>query len=390
MSQIKLPEKRVLVLGTGKMGTDYLGKLLHLGIEPGRILGVDANPEKFNFSADAIKKYPSLMQVPMVGNRHDQPLSKFVDFSQFGSVILCTNTPSHHRLLVELMDSGMRNIFCEKPLALNMDGVNDIRKAKLATKSEIFTAFLINLSEAVMHLIGRMKEEDLVLVQGEASWGKNRMYDTRATPGDLEDESVHPIGVFHTLLEASGQEIDEINVRGRLSYLDYIDPMVQQKAHNDDPSFPLIVNSSAFIIEELRSTSIPFPVLLQTSSSYVKGKQVRRVEVTLAKRSDPAKPVLAVEFNFDTKQGDVLEITQLQEKVVEEPLYFTGDKVAMETSAFMRFVTEGYRDPRLTGYLKAQMSVKVTDAIMQSDRLSGAVVRAIGLEDVQLRRAINA
>ena len=381
---MKKDEKKILVLGTGKMGRHYIDNMQNkLGVDPARIVGVDIHQGRLVSLAE---EFPA---ISFVRSRIDRPLASFVDFNAIGSVFLCTNTPSHHRLLGELMESGANKIFCEKPLALNIYGVNDVRKAKMRTGSHIFTAFLMNFSPAVMHLIERMRAEDLVLVQGDASWGKNRFYDSRPTPGDLEDESVHPIGVFHTLLHASQQEIDGIYVGARLSWLDYIDPEVQRKAHADDSSFPLVVNSSSFINEELRSASIPFPVLLHTTSSYVMGKQVRRVCCTLAKRDNPIRPVLAIEFNFDTKEGDVLEVTRLQEKAVEEMLNFRSDKVAAETKAFLNLVETGVRDPRLTGYLEARMSVKVTDAIMQSDQQGGAIVQAVGEEDVALRKVMN-
>jgi len=377
-------KEKILVLGTGYMGRIYINNLNeHLGIDQRQIVGVDINSERFTALS---KEFP---EVEFIYSQADQPLAKFINFNEVGSVFLCTNTPSHHRLLVELMQNGIRNIFCEKPLALNMEGVNAVRKEKLRTGTHIFTAFLMNFSPAVMHIIERMRAENLVLIQGEASWGKNRMYDPRPTPGDLEDESVHPIGVFHTLLQASGLEINAVYVGARLSWLDYIDPEVQRKAHEVDPSFPLRVNSSAFINEEVHCSSIPFPILLHTSSSYVKGKQVRRVECTLAKHDNPIRPHLAIEFNFDTPAGDILEITRLAERKAEEPLSFRCQKIAAESEAFLNFVESRTRDPRLTDYLEARMSVKVTDAIVESDKMGGCRIQAIGEEHILLRRIIN-
>lgn len=382
-----MSHRKTLVLGTGMMGKNYIRQLIDIGVDPASIIGADIDEGKF----DAIRKdIPQAADIELVRTSSERPLKEFVDVFGIESVFLCTNTPSHHRLLVELMEQGITKIFCEKPLALNMDGVLGVQKAKMRTGANIFTAFLMNFSPALMHLIERMLAEDLVLIQGEASWGKNRYYDPRPTAGDLEDESVHPTGVFHTLVHASRQEIDSIHVGARLSWLDYIDREVQAKANRLDPYFPLKVNSSAFITEVLRYPSVPFDVLLHTNSSYVKGKQVRRVECTFAKRDNPIRPYLATEMNFDTPEGDVLECTQLQTKTVEERRVFKANKLAAETKAFLEFTRTGIIDPRLTDYLSARMSVKVTEAIVTSDALNGAVVMAYGdEEDFLFRKAVN-
>ncbi|HWQ59976.1 MAG TPA: Gfo/Idh/MocA family oxidoreductase [Candidatus Fimivivens sp.] len=378
---------KILVLGVGMMGLNYVEKLLEIGIDPATMIGVDIDESKFDLVR---KKVPQAAGIEFVKNIPGRPLKEFVNVFEIESVFLCTNTPSHHRLLVELMEHGITKIFCEKPLALNMDGVLDVQKAKMRTGANIFTAFLMNFSPALMHLIERMLAEDLVLIQGEASWGKNRFFDPRPTAGDLEDESVHPTGVFHTLVHAGRQEIDSIHVSARLSWFDYIDKEAQAKANLIDPYFPLKVNSSAFITESLRYPSVPFDVLLHTNSSYVKGKQVRRVECTFAKRDNPIRPYLATEMNFDTPEGDTLECTLLQAKTVEEKLAFKVNKLAIETKAFQEFVRTGHVDPRLTDYLSARMSVKVTKAIVTSDSLNGAVVMAYGDEqDLLFRKVVN-
>ncbi len=379
--------KATCVLGTGMMGLNYIKQLLDAGIEASSIIGIDIDEGKFDIVRS---KVPQAANIQLIKSLPNRPIRDFVNVFGIESVFLCTNTPSHHRLLVDLMEHGITKIFCEKPLALNMEGVHDVQKEKMRTGANIFTAFLMNFSPALMHLIDRMNAEDLVLIQGEASWGKNRFYDSRPTAGDLEDESVHPTGVFHTIIHATNQLIDTIHVGARLSWLDYVDANVQALAHKVDPYFPLRVNSSAFIMESLRCPSIPFDVLLHTNSSYVKGKQVRKVECTLAKKDNPMRPYLAVEFNFDTPEGDTLECTLLQAKLVEEKRAFKANKLAAETRAFIEFVKTGSIDSRLTDYVAARMSVKVTEAIVESDRHGGSVMLAFGTEeDLVFRKVVN-
>ena len=226
---------KTLILGTGVMGKIYIKQLINIGVDPESIIGIDIDDGKF----DIVRRdVPRAVNTEFVKSLPERPLNEFINIFEIESVFLCTNTPSHHRLLVELMGYGITKIFCEKPLALNMAGVHEVQKSKMRTGTNIFTAFLMNFSPALMHLIERMRAEELVLIQGEASWGKNRFYDSRPTAGDLEDESVHPTGVFHTLLHASEQQIDTIHVGARLSWFDYINQEVQEKAHEVDPYFP--------------------------------------------------------------------------------------------------------------------------------------------------------
>lgn len=376
----------IAIIGLGQMGTLYVAKALAAGIKPQDIVGVDIDPAKV---AAAKEKFPSITvlnrtdepaMVSFTGNRYDE--IECFPIRHTDAAIVATNTPSHHKVLIDLMERGIKQIFCEKPLGLDMTAVDEIRDAMVKHGAQIYTAFLMNFSPALLHLIDKMRAENLVLTEGSVVWGKNRYGDKRPTPGDLEDETVHGVGILHSLC-AVNQEIRRIDVTARLTYPKYASPEAQAKAHALDPSFPTEVNASTMAMEHILTDKGEVPCHLH--SSFIGAIQTRRVTAVLSRADDPSQPVYSVEFNFDVKTDgkivDQLTITTLDGNKVER-LEFAADKLLDQAQAFIAAAQGGAVDPRLTDYNKAREAVAFSEAVLKSHRNDGKWVTAYTEADI--------
>lgn len=343
---------KIAVVGIGKMGTDYV-RLVQVG--GNSVVGIDIDPVKVEA---AKKNFPEMVFSP-----HPESIEDF----DFDGAIVATNTPSHHKVLIDLMRRGVRYILCEKPIGLHMAAVKEVEAVMKETGSKIYTGLLMNFSPATLHVITMMQAANLVMTEGSFVWGKNRMPDKRPTPGDLEDETVHGVGILHALASVN-QAIQQILVSAHLTYPVYASAEAQAKAHEFDPSFPMEVNATTMGTELIRTNLGDVPCSLH--SSFILGSQVRRVTAVLAKASDPTELVFSVEFNFDVNKADQVRITALttNDVVVKD---FPCDKLGDQTKAFLHAVFNGTEDPRLTDFTGAKQAVAMTEAILLSHKLGG-------------------
>lgn len=364
--------KRIIVVGLGQMGAVYLKALKKLGINDNEILGVDIDLSKVQ---TAQKNFSGIkFQQGIIFDDYYDPYTSSeygVGIDALESVaIVASNTPSHHDVVASFVRHGVPYILCEKPLGINIAAVREIEVALEKANSKVFTAFLMNFSPAVLHLIDKMQDEGLVLTEGSVVWGKNRMGDKRPTPGDLEDESVHGVGILHKLASVN-QQIVGIQVGSMITYPKFADPTVQAKAHELDPSFPKEVNASTMALEQI-CTDRGF-VSCVIHSSYLYCRQTRRVSAVLSKMDDFAQPVYSVEVNFDIKTEagteDQLTITELVGNKVQQ-LSFTCDKILEQTKAFIL----GGTDPRLTDFAQARKAVAFSEAVLLSSQRNGEQV----------------
>lgn len=372
-------KKMVMVVGLGQMGKLYVEKLIQSGVAPDRIIGIDIDPEKVLVARE---KFPDVSFYKTC----DDVIHPYTDDLQIwnhgfiDTAIVATNTPSHHRVIIDLMERGVRNILCEKPLGLNMSAVDEIADAMVRCEAQIYTAFLMSFSPAILHVIKRMQDEGLIMTEGSVLWGKNRFGDSRPTPGDLEDETVHGVGILHALCSIN-QVIRYVFVAAQLTYPNYANVEAQAKAHTLDESFPVTVNASTMAIERISTDR--GEVLCNLHSSFLLGSQTRRVTALLSRADDPHQPVVAVEFNFDVKIDgkiiDQLAITTLDGNNVEL-LEFDCNKLLDQTEAFMAAASGNKIDPRLTGFEEARNAVGFTEAVLQSHKAAGCMVTAYTAE----------
>jgi hypothetical protein len=236
--------------------------------------------------------------------------------------------------------------------------------------SKIYTAFLINFSEAVLSLQKFMIEEGLYVAEAYVNWGKDRTGNIRPTPGDLEDEACHGVGVVHLLVKIN-QGVKGIEVFGKTSYLPFVDEEVQRKACGLDESFPKIPNSSSFITGVIGTNKAD--VIVGIHSSFVSIRQERTVHVTVCD-AETGKPRWLALMEFDTPDGDVLMLKEVGSKKETRREVFGGDKITAETEAFFNVVSGGKVDSRLTDFETAKLAVKFSDAVIKSSKI-GEIVK---------------
>lgn len=343
---------KMLVVGVGQMGKTYLKCLVQLGVAPEDILAVDIDPARL---AEVKEGWPAIRS----GASLDEALGNAgVSPEKISCAFVTVNTPAHHLIIADLCAWGVRWIFTEKPLGLNGEAVKFI-EARLES-ARIFTAFLINFSGATEYLIDFLKRENLYLAEAFVEWGKDRTGDSRPTPGDIQDETVHGLGVVN-LLAGINQEVRELSVKSSLTFLSYAEPEAQKKARARDASFPEQPNSSSFIIEDL--TTSRGRVVIGVHSSFIMLRQTRRVQLTLS-GTDSGIPEYLVWVDFDTKEGDILSLKKAGRNQETMTVAFKGNKVLAETEAFLKAAAGGETDPRLTDFKTAKLSVLLTDEII--------------------------
>lgn len=286
--------------------------------------------------------------------------------------IIATNTPSHDELIVRLAREGVRHILVEKPLAQTSAGVSRIIKE--CGNVQVYTGLVINFSRAIEHLLAHMRSEQLLLHDFYGRWGKNRgtEKELRPTPGDLEDEAVHPIGVF-LLLAEQGRTTRELLISGQLGWLPYVNRESQALARKHDPSFPERPNHSTSANIRLEGST---PAKASIYSSFLHPVQVRLVGGIIGTNETPT---MGFEINFDQNRPekiggavDTLVMTDIKSGAtsVEE---FPADKLNDLTAAFVNLVRDGTMDTRLATIAHGGTLVDIAEAIIESDRHDSAV-----------------
>ncbi len=371
--------QKIIIAGLGQMGKVYINNLLAMGFREDEIVGFDIDLSKVE---QAQKQWPGIdCRDMMTGNVP-------------GVAIVCTNTPSHHKVIIALALRHCHHIFCEKPLGMNIDAVYAIRDVIAKTGTKVYSAFLINFSPILADLTELMKKENLILTEGHVLWGKNRFGNNRPTPGDLEDESVHGVGVLH-MLAGINQTIQGISVSGRLTFPKYVDEAAQDKARELDPTFPAAdsVNASSMITEQVVTDKCEC-LTFSIHSSYIMGTQRREVGVLLCSADDPRKPVYYAGMEFDIPLGagkftDRLTLTKIENNSVEV-IEKACNKILEETRAFLA-VTDGQaKDPRSTDFAEALMAVRFSDSVLRSHMNGGGLMVVYNITyDTPIARVAN-
>jgi len=348
---------KIAIVGLGYMGKTYVETLLELGFSEDLLVGIDINAEKIK---KAVKQWPKIKAYSSVLK---------ASIRDVDAAIVAANTPSHHRVILDLLTKGVRYIFCEKPLGINLQAVKEIEKGVKTHDGKIYTAFLINFSKAVYKIRELMVMKGLLVSEAYVNWGKDRTEDIRPTPGYLEDEACHGIEVVRFLSQVN-QRIRKIEIFGKISHLPYVNKNVQKKAHDLNKLFPLAPNSSSFITETIRTNS--GAIFVGIHSSFLNIRQERIVHITLSDMKTVIPKYLA-QMEFDTSEGDVLTIRVPSEER-KERFVFRTDKVKEEIGAFLDAVAGQRLDSRLTDLNTAKLSVRFSDAVEKSSK-TGKVVR---------------
>lgn len=346
---------KVLVVGLGYMGDVYLRNLREqLTVDAANIIGMDIVEENIT------KTRAKFLEIRLV-NSFDE-----VNFSEITMGFVLVNTPSHAKVLIELMNRGVRHLLCEKPLAMKLSSVSEIEKKAEETGSSVFIAHLMNFSPAVLHLQKKMQKEGLILTEGSVVWGKNRMGDARPTPGDLEDEMLHGRGILNQLVKIN-QTVEHRMVSGILTFPEFVNSDAQKKARELDISFPEHPNASTMVLEKIITNRTVANSILH--SSFLYPCQTRRVSCVLSRKESPKVPVYSAEMNFDIKAKfgsvDHLKETELNVKQIKE-LEFPTNKILEQIRVFINVSLDGNPDNRLACLEEARSAVSFFEAVEKS------------------------
>lgn len=350
------------IIGAGQMGSYYLRNLVEKKSIPARDISIfDIDSQKTSALA---AKYEGLMIA-----------DSLADLSHRAQIfIVAVNTPAHYEVIETLArhgarrvlrESGIQSILSEKPLAPNLVDLRKIRALERKyTNVQISTAFVIAFSPTRIALTELMAKEDLVLRVFGGRWGKNRgsAKELRPTAGDLVDEFVHMSEFGLGLLPSS--RIDYVDVSAQVGYLKYVNVQAQQRAHERDPSFPLVPDHSTQALFDVKLVGGE-TTQMSMSSSFLEAKQVRQVWGTLCRPTN--EPMYSFAIDFDANGEDILTLTHIREDTVEEKR-FREDKLLSLTDAFLTSATSTARDSRLADVAWAGKFVELMEAIGASDR----------------------
>lgn len=345
--------EKITIVGLGQMARYYANAIKAFGYGEENIIGVDVNPDKIAAFKSAYPLAEVSLHYPEVA-----PVA-----------IVATNTPSHHTVIEHLARMcETRWIFCEKPLGIDTAAVEDIQEVVDKYKVKVFTAFLIGFSPAVTALVNKMLDENLVLVDGSSTWGKNRIGDSRPSPGNLMDESVHGVKVLLDLAHIN-QKVLSKAVMARLSFPSFVDPEAQKLAQKFDKSFPLDPNGTTKCLIDFNTDIWAFTCL--TESSFVRGDQVREVTATLAHKEAPHIPLIHAKLAFDIKgEGGVedhLTLFELHDKKKDiQSIKASCNKIQEELRSFFKVVEGEEPDSRLTDLREAKSMASFAASALQS------------------------
>jgi len=332
------------VIGCGKMGEVYVRNLVErLALNPQKVVVYDVQKEKALGLAE----------------KYNVRVADSIDALEMGPTIVATNTPSHIKIIGQLLDKGISNIFCEKPLCLMRSDADDISEAK----ANIYVAFLMRFSKAVNFIADLMVDERLHLTEATTQWGLNFYHNPRPLIGTLIDESVHGIDIINMLVGIN-QSIEKIRVSAMLTHPDYADPVVQKNAQTIDPSVPNNPDASVFANIKFETSNGLIPASVW--SSYIIVQQTRRVCGVLSDADNHLAYAFEINFDIENKTKDHIVITKYKNAEVITKIFPCDEKIADETQAFLDVASGKEADRRLIDMRQSLRSVSFTEAILES------------------------
>jgi predicted dehydrogenase len=355
---------KVGVIGYGKMGTDYVKKLIGLGIPAEDIVVWDIALERM---MAAVSEHPSIVAAQSLDE-----LARWAD-----SFIVAVNTPAHHEVIDTLAQSGARNVLCEsgttsvlceKPLAQNVIQLRKIRAlSRQFSRMSIHTALVIQFSDVFDHISRLIRDEDLVFAGGNGVWGKNRGMTTerRPTAGDRTDECLWMIEVIMALIRHQGIRHATIH-SAMCGYLDYANAESQRIAHKRDESFPHVPDHATSVNMSF-ATALESDIQVNLSSSFLLAQQRRNVGGVF-KRRGTNEPVILIDLEFDMPEGDHLLVTRCRSNE-KEHIVLKTDKLAVMTGAFLEHARSGIAHGSLASVEQAAVCIEILEAIGEADKL---------------------
>lgn len=111
------------IIGTGRIGRIHAKNLKYL-IPGSKVLAVS------DIMLDSAKEVAQELEIPICVQDYKEILKN----KDINAVVICSSTDTHAQIMIEAAEAG-KDIFCEKPIALDMDTINkaldSVKKAKV-------------------------------------------------------------------------------------------------------------------------------------------------------------------------------------------------------------------------------------------------------------------
>jgi predicted dehydrogenase len=344
---------RTLLVGCGYMGKRYLQLLVgkEIRCDEETITVVDRNPEKLAWCS---AHYPRV--------RVTENLD--VALAERPSVVLnITNTPEHFGVLRRALDRGIRTHFVEKPLVLpeHLEALT-----ALGGNMTVGVGYLMNFSGALTRLFEFMRKHKLVAREIRASWGEDRIGDSRSSAGDLEDEATYLLCTALSVIEFN-QEISEICVQAVPSSVPFVDGEAQRRAHREDVFSPETRTAMSHVALDIATNRFRY-LLVTSQSSFNAFAPERRIDVNLADRYGALEYV--ARLTFDARGKDRLSVRAERKKDSSETWLFPSHvKLVAQLRAFLVYAACGEKNPQLATYELGERMVRISRAARESDTL---------------------
>lgn len=327
-------KKKILVCGLGGRGFSYVRNLLKAGICEKNIVGVDIDDDRVDLAQRQFPQATFFVEdathLSVINNesRFVSPIAVYCLQHGITIAIVATNTPSHHRVTVGLIQCGVRNIFCEDPLGISRESVAIVYQEMqkhlsigplCQSRVKVYTGSLLNFSHAVQECIRFMQRENVIVVTASAVWIKSRHGDKRPTVGVTTDALCLVRHMLRYICQNGGQvRIASSHVAAKVTREPYADIDIQRQMHESDESFPLCPDATVTATETLSVAHRLRFVTLMMYGSFVHKKTVRQVRLRLARKEDNSgidSHEVLLEFDVRGSLGacDKMTITHLKD-----------------------------------------------------------------------------
>lgn len=329
---------KVAVAGLGYMGSAHLGALLQIGLDPGRITGIDPDPRARTKAEREynIRTFADLSELP-------EPKTH--------AVCIAAPSPLHLNLLNQCASLGIWQVLVEKPLVLNTSELTGVQ----GTRVMGFVGYVINFSEALTQLAGFINGQSLELLQVHAFWGNNWIAKGRWIGPNIAEELPHPLVAALSL--GGRKAFATAEAKGALlTHVQYMHRSLQRADRND--------NDTSLALFTMRPNDRDVPISIVSSFNLF--EQERIIDVSLAHPGDDVAAYRA-RIEFDTGDGARVDTLRIIEAETRRPvrcferLEFAGDKLAAQDKAALLSLFQNVPDGRLVDFERAGIVLRLLD-----------------------------
>ena len=275
----EIPPISFAVIGLGSAGLRFLRSFISIsnGHASARIVGL------------ADRDVRRLRPFAQLGVPTSQDFRTILDSKRVDLIVVATSETEHFEVISHLkQNTEFARILCEKPLAATVDEARRLHSA--LAENELTINFVERHSLAVDHLRDHMRKNGLKVVRANFSWGKGRIRDPRPTLGVIS-EIAHAIDVILFVAEVkAGTEYDIVHAFG---------------VRSNFASCPSVFDSIHLGVR------FAGELLVTGSSSYVRTRRERLIELFLAESDRSVCEIAVLRFDDPLWDDDRLEIYEI-------------------------------------------------------------------------------